>query len=103
MKNISDIKLGGLYHIPHYMAMYDMVDPKQPDATLSTNKLLSPDLAFVPLELHTVIFAYRKYKKTTFHVHRVKILTTTGEVGWLSLEDSDLPYVFPMTSCDKQL
>lgn len=53
MKNISDIKLGGLYHIPHYMAMYDMVDPKQPDATLSTNKLLSPDLkAFTGVDLN---------------------------------------------------
>jgi len=99
VNNISDIKLGGLYHIPHYvMALYDFVGPKQTYATLSGNKLLSPDVAFVPLELHTVKIAYNK---SAFH--RVKILTTTGQIGWLSLEDSDLPYVCPMTSCDKQL
>jgi hypothetical protein len=99
VNNISDIKLGGLYHIPHYtMAMYDFVDPKQTHPALSGNNLLDPDTPFVALELHTI--ELETYNKNI--VHRIKILTATGEVGWLSLEDRDLPYVCPMTSCDKK-
>ena len=102
MKNISDIQIGDLYHIPHYwMAMYDYLDPKQTNPPLSGYKRLHPDTPFVPIELYTVKLASQTYNDIPFH--RVKILTTTGEVGWLSLEDSDLPYVFPLTSCDKQL
>lgn len=100
MKNISDIQIGGLYHIPHYQtAMYDFVDAKQHNSALSRRPLLDPDTPFVALELHTLKFE----TQNNMVLHRIKILTTTGEVGWLSLQDSDICYVFPMTSCDKQL
>jgi hypothetical protein len=99
MNNISEIQLGGLYHIPHYwMAMYDYVDAKQHNSTLSNGPVLGADVPFVPLEIHTVKLQYYKHV-----VHRVKILTAKAQIGWLSLEESELPYVFPMTSCDKQL
>jgi hypothetical protein len=35
-------------------------------------------------------------------VHRINILTTDGVMGWLSLQEKDLEYIFPVTSWDKK-
>jgi hypothetical protein len=98
--NIKDIQIGGLYYIPYYVtAMYDFEDPKSNVAALSSGGVLQPGTSVVLLEIHTVDLK-QPYGYT---VYRIKILTTDGVIGWLSLQEKDLEYIFPVTSCDKKL
>lgn len=99
IKHIEDINIGGLYHIPHYnMPIYDIDDPNDTCDHISYGHLQN-NTAFVVLELHAV--KLKNYNNSL--VYRIKILTGTGNVGWLSLQDKDLEYIMPVTSCDKEL
>ena len=98
---IEDIQIGGLYHIPHYTtAMYIFTDPTERAEKLSCD-ILQGDAPFVPLELHTVnLNTFLDYEVTV--LYRIKILTSEGKIGWISLQDKDLPYIFRIVSYDKK-
>ena len=97
--NIKDIQIGGLYYIPYYVtAMYDFEDPKSNIAALSNGGVLQPGTPVVPLEIHTVDLK----QPYGYNVYRIKILTTDGVMGWLSLQEKDLEYIFPVANCDKK-
>lgn len=104
IKHIEDINIGGLYYFPDCnMSMYDIDDPTDTCDYISSGDYLPSDVTFVPLELHTI---KRKQFFSPFQEtvqYRIKILTGTGNVGWLSLQDKDLEYIMPVTSCDKEL
>lgn len=103
IKHIDDVKIGGLYYFQYNMAIYDIDDPTDTCDHISNGDYLPSNITFVPLELHTI---KRKQFFSPFQEtfqHRIKILTGTGNVGWLSLQDEDLDYIMPVTSCDKQL
>ena len=98
--NIKDIQIGGLYYIPYYVtAMYDFEDAKSNIAALSNGGVLQPGTPVVPLEIHTVVLK----QPYGYNVYRIKILTTDGVMGWLSLQEKDLEYIFPVASYDKKL
>ena len=103
---IHDIKIGGLYYFPDCnMSMYDIDDPTDTCDYVSSGDYLPSDVIFVPLELHTIKRKqfFSPFQEISHHRHRIKILTGTGNVGWLSLQDKDLEYIMPVTSCDKEL
>ena len=100
---IEDIQVGGLYNIPHYVTpLYNLKDPASRSESLS-NTILPGDTPFVPLEVHQVVLNshFFPYKENVWH--RIRILTSEGIIGWLSLRQDELDYIVPVTSCDKEL
>jgi len=104
MNNISDIQIGQPYHISDYeWPLRNFVSPdkhmEHPWNVKDENDILAAGTSFVPLEINKTYLEDVNYS----YIHFIKILTISDEVRWLPILDKDLPYIFPMTNCDKQL